>query len=148
MICKFCGLEKPETDFVKAGRRCATCVKKWHSEHYQKPEIKARHREQGKQWRAANREKQREMDLKSRLKNKYGMTLERYNELLALQKGKCAICGSTSPKRKGALGFFVDHCHVTDKVRGLLCHRCNLAVGWMEDNSALVNSVCTYLEKL
>ncbi len=146
MICKFCSAEKPESEFGKAGRRCSTCVKEWHAEHYQKPEVKAKHLEQGRRWREANREKQREMDLKSRLKTRYDMTLAQYKALLEIQGGKCAICSSETPKRKRALGFFVDHCHFTGRVRGLLCHRCNLAVGWMEDNIALVTNVSKYLE--
>lgn len=50
---------------------------------------------------------------------------------IEMQKGPCDICGATETKAK-ANRFHVDHDHVTNKVRGKLCHECNHAVGHME----------------
>jgi hypothetical protein len=60
----------------------------------------------------------------------YKITLDHYNNLLASQGSTCAICGSDKPsKSSNKKNFCVDHCHTTDKVRGLLCDSCNRAIG-------------------
>lgn len=66
-----------------------------------------------------------------------------YDELVAKQDGKCAVCG-TGP---GKFRLAVDHCHATGKVRGLLCVTCNLAAGYLRDNPELVRRLADYLEK-
>jgi len=81
------------------------------------------------------------------LKQAYGMTLEDYNELFLRQNKKCAICGkhqSESTRR-----FGVDHDHKTGKVRGILCNRCNTALGCFEKykkemETYLRGSECTF----
>jgi len=62
------------------------------------------------------------------LKRRYGITLEKYNELLKKQNGGCAICGA-KPKTRS---LNVDHNHITKQVRGLLCHLCNRALGQLK----------------
>lgn len=143
--CSVCGIEKSIDDFKPTGLQCKPCVKLWHAKNYQR--TKEKHAERYKKFRRENPEKCYVYDLRSRLKTKYGITLDHYTSMLASQNNSCAICKSKDPKRKNAIGFFVDHNHKTDKVRGLLCHRCNLAVGWMEDNLILVDSVKAYIEK-
>lgn len=64
------------------------------------------------------------------LKNRYGITLERYNEMFKEQNGKCAIC-EKNHRHENALP--VDHEHSTGKVRGLLCHSCNRSMHWLDD---------------
>lgn len=63
------------------------------------------------------------------LKNRYGMTLEQYDELLRTQDGTCAIC-----KQSCGTGqrLAVDHDHATGDVRGLLCKKCNRFIGVIE----------------
>ena len=65
-----------------------------------------------------------------KLEKLYGITQEGYNELFIKQNGRCAICGTTDTGRHNY--FDVDHCHETGKVRGLLCNRCNRALGRFE----------------
>lgn len=76
---------------------------------------------------------QRPNEQANHLKSKYGMTLADYEELLARQNGKCAICGAheTDQHRKR---FDVDHEHETRKIRGLLCGCCNRGLGQFKDN--------------
>lgn len=62
------------------------------------------------------------------LKKKYGMTEADYDALLNQQNGQCGICRKTPDKRRLA----VDHCHATNRVRGLLCDWCNRNLGWFE----------------
>lgn len=71
----------------------------------------------------------------------YGITVERFNELVSLQNSQCAICG-ISPKLLN-----VDHCHSTGKVRGLLCTKCNHAIGQFGDNLAGLEKAYNYLKK-
>lgn len=69
----------------------------------------------------------------------YRITEEIYQEMVLLQGGMCDIC-KTAPNR-----LVVDHCHTTGKVRGLLCNRCNLKLGWYKDEMIL--SSAKYLVK-
>jgi hypothetical protein len=76
-------------------------------------------------------------------KAKYGITLEDYDRLLALQNGRCAICPSTEPGGQGR--FHIDHNHETGKVRALLCHRCNTGLGLFSDNPEILIKAAQYL---
>ena len=63
-----------------------------------------------------------------RIKERYGLTRKEYDELLRKQGGVCALCGRTN----GGKHLVVDHDHVTEVVRGLLCGRCNSTLGVFE----------------
>jgi hypothetical protein len=76
------------------------------------------------------------------LQRKYGIGKVERAELLESQGNKCAICQTTEP---GKRGFFVDHDHVTNRVRGLLCLRCNTLIGYFERNPEYLAAVTTYL---
>ncbi|MFB9177885.1 endonuclease VII domain-containing protein [Dactylosporangium sucinum] len=83
------------------------------------------------------------------LRYAYGMRPEDYAAKLAEQNGVCAVCGTVEvatykgrPRR-----LAVDHDHVTGKVRALLCQRCNLLVGAIEQNPALVELAAAYLRQ-
>lgn len=58
------------------------------------------------------------------------LSYEEYTQLLDLQGGKCAICGIDASELKRAID--VEHCHQTGRIRGLICRRCNNAIGWIE----------------
>jgi Autographiviridae endonuclease VII len=77
---------------------------------------------------------------RSQLKLYYGLSLEEYNALLALQNGVCAICEEKSDRT-----LCVDHCHLTRLVRGLLCRRCNLGLGYFRDDPRLLLKAVLYL---
>jgi hypothetical protein len=76
---------------------------------------------------------------KSRLK-KYGLTEESYQELFEKQSGLCAICAQPHPLE-------IDHNHETDQVRGLLCGRCNKAIGLLLDKPDLAKRAMLYLSE-
>lgn len=72
------------------------------------------------------------------LSGRYGLTPQQVAEMKERQGGACAICRKV-PKR-----WVVDHCHATGKVRGLLCHRCNIHLPIIED-AAFVDAAQRYL---
>jgi hypothetical protein len=76
-----------------------------------------------------------------RLKNRFGISLENYDALLAKQEGACAIC-----KKKFARSLCVDHCHTTGLIRGLLCNKCNRGMGFFEDDAARIRAAIVYLK--
>lgn len=79
------------------------------------------------------------------LKRMYGMTMTSYYDLLASQGGGCAICGVTDPGRRH-VSFSVDHSHEDSRVRGLLCHSCNVGIGHLGDDPARLRVAALYLE--
>lgn len=102
-----------------------------------KPE---QHRATVKKWRDRNPDKVAGYELK---KN-YGITLEEYNVILTRQGGKCACCGrdQNTCGRK----LFVDHCHETGRIRGIICNRCNYGIGALGDNIEGVQRALEYLK--
>lgn len=77
-------------------------------------------------------------------KRLYNILEKEYQLLLKEQNFVCAICKSKCATYEN---LSVDHCHNTNKIRGLLCNRCNRALGMFEDNISLLKKVIKYLEK-
>ncbi len=90
-----------------------------------------------------NRAKSPRMIKNQYLKYTYGITIDRFDEILAEQGGKCAVCGRTEPCGKAS--WHVDHDHETGRVRGLLCHFCNTAIGALGDSVDVLNRCIRYL---
>ena len=85
------------------------------------------------------REYARKHGRKYRLRYKYGITPEDYERMYAEQQGCCKICRSRHAK------LLIDHNHETGEVRGLLCQRCNVALGWLGDRQDLAVEAARYL---
>jgi len=77
-------------------------------------------------------------------KNRYGISPETYQLMLIEHQGGCAICRRPCRTKKS---LAVDHDHKTNQVRGLLCHGCNIALGYLEDNEDLIWNMLEYLKK-
>jgi hypothetical protein len=85
------------------------------------------------------------------LKSRFKITAEEYEKLLLDQNGQCAICSKaetancnwTSKTRMLA----IDHCHVTGKIRGLLCGKCNTGLGLLNDSETLLENALKYIRK-
>jgi hypothetical protein len=90
-----------------------------------------------REWQAANPDRVKEIR-EARQARGYGLDLKTYRKM---KKSPCAICGKKVPGK-----MHIDHCHKTGKVRGRLCHWCNLAIGNMKDNPALLRKAANYLE--
>jgi DNA-directed RNA polymerase subunit RPC12/RpoP len=88
-------------------------------------------------------------DAKMKAKNKnilhnYGVSIDVVRDMFNSQGGLCAICGKQLQWGKNA---YVDHCHSTNKIRGLLCPTCNTMIGLAKDNIIILESAIIYLEK-
>jgi dCMP deaminase len=131
IVCTRCHDPKPSSDFSPGKKICKLC----HSS-----EAKQRNRKNPKY------DKVRQ----SRNLSKYGITVEEYEELLKKQKGGCAICGAkTSDDRvysiRTSRRLCVDHDHILDINRGLLCTRCNMALGLFKEDPNLFLRAVNYL---
>lgn len=127
--CSKCKKEKPFKDFHKRNNRPSG------------------HNSQCKSCRKKNKPDRSSYARNYDLKRSYGITLDDYNQMFSDQKGCCAICnrhiGDLNMKRKKNL--CVDHCHKTKKVRGLLCDKCNRALGLFNDDADILHKAIIYL---
>lgn len=140
-ICKRCGIERPITGYpfhTKRGK-------------YQSPCLECRKVFAGPAsaaWRKNNPEPWKMSTRKTKVKLKYGLTLDEINNLLVLQDYSCAICddpidfGSPNKNEKP----HIDHDHVSGKVRGLLCLTCNTGLGMFRDSRDLLGAADKYLQ--
>lgn len=130
-ICKECSKaqRRDHTDDPRPGGRICTVCKEWKplTEFHKhkicrygvEPMCKRCKYLKRKERDFADPQRVRRLDLKA----KYNLTLQDFDAMLAVQQGKCAICGVSSQK------LVVDHNHVTGQVRKLLCNHCNTMVG-------------------
>lgn len=95
----------------------------------------------GKAWNLQNPEKIRA----NHLRRFYGITSAQYNELLKNQNYSCAICPATTPSTRTKY-FHVDHNHETQKIRGLLCDKCNRGLGMFNDDLVLLQKAMEYMK--
>lgn len=122
--------------------------------------VRERGRDAARLRRAKDPEKDREYQRKYRLKNLdalrarsrtykrlkvYGLTEKAYDELLLAQEFACAVCRQPSPGSKN--DWHIDHCHITGRVRGVLCHHCNQLLANAKDNIKTLNSAIRYLRR-
>lgn len=84
------------------------------------------------------------------IKCKYKLEPEEYQDMLQAQNFVCAICKrpETALNIKGEIRTLaVDHCHTTEKVRGLLCNGCNTSIGKFNHDPRLLREAALYCEK-
>jgi hypothetical protein len=125
-----------------------------HTEYQRKWRKKnpAKQKEYNRRWRERNPSKAREYARKHRqnnpeawktyhLKSKYGITAEQREEMIAAQDHKCGICKCELDDPH------VDHIEEPFKLRGILCHNCNVTLGLMKDSPELLRAAADYLEK-
>lgn len=98
-------------------------------------------------WRAKNPTYESTLKLKLR----YGITPERYEEMWSAQNGKCAICGNEETainyNTKKVQKLAVDHCHKTGKVRELLCQDCNRGIAKFKEDPTILQKAIEYIIK-
>lgn len=96
---------------------------------------------------SAERQRDRHKKFPDRLRNAHlkrlcGISIEDYDRLLIKGRGSCWICGQPEPTNRY---LCVDHDHKTGRVRGLLCHNCNVVLGLMNDDPAKLAAASEYL---
>jgi len=127
--CKICGVEKNISEFYTGRGKCKDCINAAARKiRVDKPERYARYRKRANEY------------LKER---RYGITQEDFNNMLVEQNNMCKICNSEFKNTKDT---HIDHCHNTNKVRGLLCNGCNLALGQFGDNTDIMSMAIKYLQ--
>jgi hypothetical protein len=134
--CSKCKYTGPDSDFCKGENVCKKCnsIRARIYRKTNKDKISA-HK---KSYYAANKDKAKN----AMLKHNHEITLNEYNQMHYLQQGCCAICGK-STKGKDC---HVDHCHKTNRIRGLLCHKCNTALGLFKDNPDILIKAANYIK--
>ena len=144
-------------DIEEKRRKNREQMRRWRANNPTKAlEHSRKTRQNVRRWRANNPEKQREHNRKYDRNNRerrrekhfrltYGITLAERDAMLAAQGGVCAVCRCTEPGT--IIGWHVDHCHATGKIRGILCHHCNVALGAAKDDPARLRALADYVEK-
>lgn len=110
---------------------------------------KEKQKQYRQEWRNKNKEKirkaQKKHQKKYKLKHKYNLTLEDYDQMFEAQNGVCAICGGVNKGRR----LDVDHNHLTEEIRGLLCNKCNQALGLLRTDKygiSLLQKAIKYID--
>jgi len=143
--CNKCKVIKTNIEFSKHSSckdglqiYCKKCVAKDSKKRYKankRKRIKA-----AQKWYKEHKDIKRNTDLI----RKYGINLDDYNALLINQKYKCAICKKKETvvhhRSKKKMPLAVDHCHKTNKIRGLLCIKCNQLLGKYELLKSEINN--------
>jgi len=89
--------------------------------------------------------RRREYERRRGLLRTFGLAMEQYRQMVAAQGGRCALCSSAETGR--AEGWYVDHDHETDQIRGLLCLTCNSGLGLLGDSPERMLRAAEYIEK-
>ena len=146
-------------------RNCSKCKQLLPMKHFSKavwtnryPYCKSCMSKANKISKIKNRQTYDNYKIKTRLKareksmvDKYGINLGQYTIMHNKQNGLCKICNnsetSLQPNGKELKDLCIDHCHKTNKVRGLLCHNCNAGIGHFGDNIQKLQSAIIYLSE-
>lgn len=84
---------------------------------------------------------------RNKLRVKYNMTIEDWEILFNAQGRCCANIACRSKEPKDIRGYWhTDHDHTTKQVRGILCRKCNLALGHVNDSTKLLRGLIEYIE--
>ena len=78
---------------------------------------------------------------------RYGVTEEWYNQKIVDQENSCGACGISKESYTRSRFFDVDHCHETGRPRGLLCNRCNMVLGQVNDDTKILKGITRYLRR-
>jgi hypothetical protein len=158
--CKDCQKNKPTSEFYLTGRnhtpsgRCKVCERKLkHDRRLANLDYcRARDRKAAARWRlshpySTDAEKlyYKNYHRKAHLRINYGLTYDDFLAMIEKQDGICPICKQAPSEHKWGRKWNVDHDHATGKVRGLLCRKCNLALGHFDDSIERMQAAIDYL---
>ncbi len=128
----------PERQRHSVNGLCHSCHNRhrWQTE----PTYRAKKLESARLWRA-NRIGKPHWNRIRKLRAKYGITLADYDAMYVAQSGKCAICTDWHAK------LHIDHDHITNRVRQLLCQLCNRGIGHFKEDPARLLAAADYVKK-
>jgi hypothetical protein len=144
--------EQKEKDLIRRriDRANQTDEQKQKSRDFQRkynstPERKTRHAAQSRdhQRRIGSTPEGKAKRREQKFEYKYGITVDQAESMFLAQGSCCAICKSTEPGSK--IGWHTDHCHSAGKVRGILCHSCNVGLGYFKDKISTLQAAINYL---
>lgn len=146
--CTVCGVIWPCEPLRPKLSSCDECrreyKRRWSAAHYSTDEGQRARRQNARDYYARNRNTFNDRHLRRALKD-LSLSLEAYEQMLKDQGGQCAICGEVESGRFSRLA--IDHNHATGEVRGLLCGRCNKAIGLLRDDPEIVMNTLKYLTR-
>lgn len=143
-VCGMCRKAHPRSFFPNKGQDtlCYPCRRKYSKQYRKRNKAKIRQ---------YNRERRPDQRAHA-LPRTYGITLEDYNKIYEAQGGVCAICRRPEVSRGGRKGnspmsLSVDHHHESGVVRGLLCNKCNHAIGLLREDRTILQAAIEYLDE-
>ena len=107
----------------------------------------AKANEAAKRYRTTEKGRRKNRD--TYLRANYGISIEDYEKMFAEQKGLCFVCNRPESRRAKSgvlMALDVDHNHQTGEVRKLLCHGCNVSIGFLEENPDRMRALAVYIE--
>lgn len=144
-LCITCKRKKLLKEFYKNSlnkdgyaNQCKKCKVEYMKDLNSRPESKARINVAAKRYRQSDKGKKYHKDFKFR--QRYGITLKIYEQMVLSQENRCAICKEIADK------LVVDHDHETGKVRALLCEPCNVGIGLFKESSVTLKAAAVYVE--
>lgn len=138
--CTRCGEEKPISNFYVERR--------YKGKPYYNARCKPCACEVAKEWRIRKYGSNERGHRALWLKHKYNLDIDEYDRKIDEQGGICPICKrspESHPKSTRYKFFPVDHCHRTGKIRGIICHDCNLAIGLLQEDVDRIGRIVSYL---
>lgn len=106
--------------------------------------------EKYRDWAKSTREKQGQERNTKEVCRRLKVDVTEYYRMLEEQNNKCKICGQEETRKSRTKDkicqLAIDHCHKTGKIRALLCHSCNVAIGSFKDDVSLLKKAISYLE--
>lgn len=107
--------------------------------------------EKHREWSKINRERQGQTRNTKEVCRRLELDVSEYYKMLEAQNNLCKICGKEETRKSRTKGkvcqLAIDHCHETGKIRALLCHSCNVALGSFKDDIQLLKNAISYLER-
>lgn len=143
--CSKCGIVKSADRFsgTKSKSYCKDCVNVYGRAHYRRNAEKSKAK--ATKWKEEHRDRAKYIRWRCQLKLLYGITIEKYEEMLKDQNGLCYICNKQET-RKGRLNLSVDHNHTTKQIRKLVCSKCNVGIGMFNEDPLLLRKTADYIE--
>jgi hypothetical protein len=148
--CNICNLSKPLTSFrfIRKNKngtdlykaRCVECDNQQQLKRYHNLTINEKRERKRKSVQTLGKDYFK----RYKLNRYYNLTLEEFNQMYELQKGKCYLCEKTISGKE----VKVDHNHTTGKVRKLLCHNCNTSLGLLNEDIKLFEKCIDYLKNI